>query len=65
MRMTGFIRVYCGYDLFRDDEASGEVWYATPSTPLPGDDEALVTYPDEAALCADINATFAVPGAAS
>lgn len=65
MRMTGFIRAYCGYDLFRDDEAAGEVWYAAPSTPMSGDDEALATYPDEAALRAAIDATFSVPGAVS
>lgn len=65
MRMTGFIRAYCGYDLFRDDEAAGEVWYAAPSTPLPGGDEALATYPSESALRAAIDATFVAPGAVS
>lgn len=63
MRVTGFIRTYRGYDLFHDDDTTGEGWYAVPSHPPRGgsSDDALVVYPDEAALRAAIDATFRAP----
>ena len=60
MRMTGFVRAYRGYDLYRDDDALGEGWYAVPAEPgaLGLDAEALAVYPDERSLRAAVAATF-------
>ena len=65
MRITGYIRAYRGYDLFRDDDVFGAAWYAAPSDPPRGglDGEALAVYPDEASLCGAIDATFEAPPA--